>query len=95
MTLWSQRCGHFSAAVAGEADGVDVHLFCLVEGFEDVGGVAGGGDGEEDVAGLAEGFDLALEDAVEAVVVAGGGEDGGVGGEGDGSEGGTVDGEAD
>ena len=32
---------------------------------------------------------------VEAVVVAGSGEDGGVGGEGDGAEGGAVDGEAD
>ena len=87
--------GHFPAAVAGEADGVDVHLFCLVEGFEDVGRVAGGGDAEEDVAGLAEGFDLACEDLVEAEVVAAGGEDGGVGGEGDGAEGGAVGGEAD
>ncbi len=50
---------------------------------------------EEDVAGLADGFDLAGEEMVEAVVVAGGGEDGGVGGEGDGAEGGAVNGEAD
>ena len=63
--------------------------------LEDVGGVAGGGDAEEDVAGLAEGFDLAGEDLVEAEVVAAGGEDGGVGGEGDGAEGGAVVGEAD
>src|SRR5277367_3279090 len=67
----------------------------LLEGFEDVGGVAGGGDAEEDVAGLAEGFDLAGEDLVEAEVVGAGGEDGGVGGECDGAEGGAVFGEAD
>ena len=65
-----------------------------MEGFEDVGGVAGGGDAEEDVAGLAECFDLALEEAIEAEVVAACGEDGGVGGEGDGAESGAVDGEA-
>jgi hypothetical protein len=87
--------GHFASAVAGKADGGDVHLFGLMKGIEDVGGVAGGGDAEEDVAGLAEGFDLAREDVVEAEVVAGGGKDGGVGGEGDGAKGGAVGGEAD
>jgi hypothetical protein len=80
---------HFSAAGAGEADGDEVLLAGLVEGVEDVGGVAGGRDGEEDVAGLTEGFDLAGEDLIEAEVVAAGGEDGGVGGEGDGAEGGA------
>ncbi len=64
------------------------------EGAEEVFAVAGGGDGEEDVAGGGEGFELAGEDVVEGVVVADGGEDGGVGGEGDGAEGGAVDGEA-
>ena len=49
---------HLSAAVAAEADGDDVQLAGLVKGFEDVGGVAGGGDAQEDVAWLAEGFDL-------------------------------------
>ena len=86
---------HLAAVVAGEADGDDVHLAGLMDGVEDVFGVAGGGDAEEDVAGLADSFDLAGEEVVEAVVVAGGGEDGGVGGEGDGAEGGAVDGEAD
>jgi hypothetical protein len=64
---------HFAAAGAGEADGDEVLLSGLVEGVEDVGGVAGGGDGEEDVAGLAEGFDLAGEDLVVAEVVGAGG----------------------
>ena len=44
---------------------------------------------------MAEGFELAGEEVVEAEVVAGSGEDGGVGGEGDGAEGGAIDGEAD
>ena len=86
---------HLAAVVAGEADGGDADFFRLVEGGEDVFGVAGGGDGEEDVAGLAKGFELAREDCVEAVVVGGGGEDGAVGGEGDGAEGWAVGGEAD
>ena len=86
---------HFAAAVAGEADGDEVLFSGLVEGVEDVGRVAGGGDAEEEVAGLAEGFDLAGEDLVEAEVVGAGCEDGGVGGEGDGAEGGAVVGKAD
>ncbi len=86
---------HFAAVAAAEADGVDAHLFALEEGFDDVGGVAGGGDAEEDVVGLGEGFDLPLEEVVVAEVVSGGGEDGGVGGEGDGAERGAVDGESD
>ena len=49
--------------------------------------VAGGRDGEQDVPGLSEGFDLALEDVVEGVVVAYGGEDAGVGGAGSGDAG--------
>jgi hypothetical protein len=86
---------HLAAAVAAEADGDEVHRAGLVEGLEDIGGVAGGGDAEEDVSGLAEGFDLTREDAIEAKVVAGSGKDRGVCGEGDGAEGGTVCGEAD
>ena len=86
---------HGSAAVSGEADGGDALGVGLIDGVDDVGRVAGGGDAEEDVAGLSECFDLAGEDEVEAEVVAGGGEDGGVGGECDGAECGAVDGEAD
>jgi hypothetical protein len=85
----------FAAAVAGEGDGSYAGLFSLLESLEDVGRVAGSGDAEEDVAGLAEGFELAGEDLVEAEVVAAGGEDGGVGGEGNGAKGGAGVGEAD
>jgi len=86
---------HLAATVAGEADGGEAGFAGLFEGLKDVGRVAGGGDAEEDVAGLAEGFDLASEDLIEAEVVGAGGEDGGVGGEGDGAEGGAGVGEAD
>ena len=81
---------HEAAAVAGEADGGDADYLGLGDGSEQVLRVAGGRDGEEDVAGLGECFQLAGEDVVEAVVVAGGGEDGGVGGESNGAEGGRL-----
>ena len=86
---------HFAAACAGEADGGNAGDLGLGEGAENVFGVTGRGDAEEDVAGLAEGFELAGEEMIEAEVVAGGGEDGGVGGESDGAESGSVDGETD
>jgi hypothetical protein len=85
---------HGAAVVAGVGDGVKAEGAGELEGADAVLAVAAGRDGEEDVAGLAEGFDLALEDVVEGVVVADGGEDAGVGGEGDGAKGGAVDGEA-
>ena len=86
---------HFSAAGAGEADGGEAGFAGLFEGVENVGGVAGGGDAEEEVAGFGDGFDLAGKYCVVAEVVGAGGEDRGVGGEGDGAKGGTVVGEAD
>ena len=86
---------HLAAAVAAEADSGEAGSAGLFEGVEDVGRVAGGGDAEEEVAGFAEGFDLAGEDLIEAEVVGAGGEDGGVGGEGDGPEGRAGVGEAD
>ena len=86
---------HLAAAVAGEADGGDVHLAGLFEGSEDVGGVAGGGDAEEEIAGFGDGFDLSGKHCIVTEVVGAGGEDGGVGGEGDGAKGGAIMGEAD
>jgi len=47
-------------------------------------------NGEENVARLAEGFNLARENAFEAIVVGDGGEDGGVRGESDGAHGGAI-----
>jgi hypothetical protein len=86
--------GHRAAVVARVGDGVEAEGAGEIERLDAVLLVAGGRDGEQDVPGLSEGFDLALEDVVEGVVVADGGEDAGVGGEGDGSQGGAVDGEA-
>ena len=94
MTLMSASSFMAPPVVAGVGDGVDAHGACELEGLDAVFGVAGGGDGEQDVALVGEGFDLALEDVVVGVVVADGGEDGGVGGEGDGAQGGAIDGEA-
>jgi hypothetical protein len=71
-----------AAVVAGEGEGGKFLIPGLLDGFEAVGGVAGAGDDEEDISFVSKGFDLAGEDAVEAVVVGYGGEDGGVGGEG-------------
>jgi hypothetical protein len=86
---------HLAAVGSGEADGGDVLLVGLLEGGDEVFGVSGGGDAEEDVAGLAEGFDLAGEDGFVAEIVAGGSEDGGVGSEGYRAECWTIDSEAD
>src|SRR5207247_716407 len=59
------------------------------EGAEDVGGVAAGGEADEEVACVAEGFDLAREDLVEAEIVGGAGDDGGIA-QRDGGEGAAV-----
>jgi len=88
------KAAHLAAVVAGQAESGDAHLLGLVQGFDDVGRVAGGGDTEEDVAGLTESFDLALEETVKAEVVASGRQDGGVGGESDGAQGRPIDGQA-
>lgn len=86
--------GHFASSVAREAYCENTLFFALGEGVEDIGGVARGGDAEEDVAGLGEGFNLTGEDLVEAEVVAAGGEDGGVYRQRYGTQRGAVDGEA-
>ncbi|KAG0754765.1 hypothetical protein G6F22_020848 [Rhizopus arrhizus] len=63
---------HDAAALARQ--GKNMH-FARTGGFhgaDHVGGIAAGGNRHQDVAGLAEGVDLALVDFVEAVVVADG-----------------------
>ncbi len=54
--------------------------------LKDVGRGAAGGKGPEDVVFFDKGFDLTAEDLFEAVVVADGGEDGGIGGKSDGGQ---------
>ena len=73
-----------SAACKGE-DG-SPFIFGGLCGFEDVGGCSAGGKCPEDVSFFDEGFDLSAEDFFESVVVADGGEDGGVGCECDGGQ---------
>jgi hypothetical protein len=85
---------HLAAAVTGEADGVDLLLLGLMQGAEDVLAVTRSGDAEEDVSGLGKRFNLTGEDLLERPVIADGGQDGGVRGEGDGAQGGAIDGEA-
>jgi hypothetical protein len=77
----------FAAAAAKEGDGDGAFFPGGLESFEDVGGIAGGAEACDYVAGTGEGFDLAREDFFEAEVVGDAGEGGAVGGEGDGGEG--------
>src|SRR5208282_6261270 len=59
-------------------------------GEQDVGAGAAGGERDEDVAGAGEGFHLAGEDLLVAVIVGGGGEHRSVDGEGEGGHGGAM-----
>jgi hypothetical protein len=80
---------HFAAARAREAYGDHAHAFGFFEAFEDVFGVAGGGEADGDVAFIAECADLAGEDFAEAEIVGAGGYGGGVEGQGQGGDGGA------
>ena len=75
--------GDFPAVSAGEGEDAHVAFVGGFNRFDDVAGIAGGGDAQQDIAWAAECADLFAEDVFEAVVVADGGEGGGVGGEGD------------
>ena len=77
---------HPAAGLAGHGDNVHAHLLSHFKGIEDVLGVAGGGDAHDDIAGLGGAAQKAREDKVVAVVVAHGGEVGGVAMEGFGVE---------
>ena len=80
---------HFAdlaAAFAGQRDDAHVGFVGGLDRLDDVGGVAGGRDGEQDIAGMAEAADLLGENLVERVVVADGGQDRAVGGQGDGGQ---------
>jgi len=76
----------FAAAATEESDGRQAPFFCLVQGGEDVGGVAAGGEDHEQILGAGETGDLAGEGMFVAVVVDHAGEQRAVGGEGDGGE---------
>jgi len=73
---------------------VHVHFFGESDGVKDVGRIAAGGDGDGDIAGAAEGFDLAGEDAAEAVIIGDGGDSGKIRGQGERGKRGAIKGEA-
>ena len=85
---------HQAAGLAGHGDDLHAHLLSHLESLEDILGIAGGGDAHDDVAGLGSAAQEAREDEVVAVVVAHGGEVGGVAVEGLGVEGRAVEVEA-
>lgn len=74
-----------AAVLAEEADGDHLAGLRFCDGAEDVLGIAGGGEGDEDIAGIAESLDPAGEDVFEAVVVGDAGDVAGIGA-GDGGE---------
>ena len=69
---------HRPAGCAGHGDDLNAHLLGRFEGFEDVFGIAGGGDAHDDIAGFGSAPQESREDEVIAIVVAHGGEVGGV-----------------
>ena len=81
---------HLAAALARHGDNMQSHLLGSLEGLEDVLGVAGGGDADDDIALFGGAAQQAREHQIIAVVVAHGGEVGGVAVQGLGIERGTV-----
>ena len=69
---------HLAAGLAGHGDDFHAQFLSHLEGVEDVFGVAGGGDAHDDIASLGGAAQEPREDEVIAVVVAHGGEVGGV-----------------
>jgi hypothetical protein len=61
---------------AKEGNRFDPHSARCLERLEDVGRFRAGGEGDEDVAGLAQGAHLPRKDMLEAVVVGDAGQDG-------------------
>ncbi len=84
----------FAAGTPGEGEGVHAHFPGDRDGVKDVGGIAAGGNGDSDVAGAAEGLDLARKDPAEAVIIGNGGDGGKICGQGERGKGGPIKGEA-
>jgi len=84
----------FAAGTSGEGGGVHAHFFGESDSVKDVGRIATGGNGDGNVAGAAEGLDLARKDAAEAVIIGDGGDGGKICGEGERGKSGAIKGEA-
>src|SRR5690625_5112558 len=85
-----KKVGDQAAPLACQGD--DRH-FAVVRGFNgvhDVVRIAAGRDGDQNVAGLAQRFDLAPEDSFVSVVIADGGQNGGICVQGDARQGQTL-----
>lgn len=80
-----------TAIVAGKGDGRHARLRGLAKSFEHIGRSPAGGDTPGDVPLLTEGLDLSGEDEGKIRIVADAGQEGGVGGQGDGRQGGPVE----
>jgi hypothetical protein len=88
-----QRVGHVPQAASGfsgKCRGGDFHGVRLLQRPNYVWTVSGSGDSDGDVAGAAEGLDLAGENGFKAEIVGAGGQDRGIRGESDGGEGTAV-----
>jgi len=70
------------------------HFFWRERQREGRWGIAAGGNGDGNVAGAAKGFDLAGEDAAEAVVIGDSGDGGKICGQGERGKSGAIKGEA-
>jgi len=84
----------FPAGAPGEGGSVHAQLSSESDSVKDVGGIAAGGYGNGNVAGAAKGFNLAGEDAAEAVIIGDGGDGGKICGQGERRKRGAIKGEA-
>ena len=75
---------------AEQGDDLHLRLMCLLGGEAQSFAVAAGGKDDQHVTGAAVGLDLAGEDPVESKVIGNAGDEGWVGGEGEGGQGGAV-----
>ena len=84
----------FASGTPGEGGGVHAHFPGEGDSMKHVGGIAAGGNGNGNVAGATEGFNLPGEDAAEAVIIGDGGDGGKIRGQGKRGKSGAIKGEA-
>ena len=82
----AQHFADASAAAAGQGNDAHIGIVGGLDGLDHVARIARGGNGQEDVAGVAQGPHLLGEHLVEGIVVGDGGEDGAIHRQGDGGQ---------